>query len=272
MGNYLKRVTGLFAIIITLLVSCTKPADSEKKIQQSNFVYEDNVNGRIPPPNNVIESTNFFYNDNGTLNSATVYDDTSATANLLKQINIIYNTNSITVNTYLDTVGNVTYYVGFDSMKRVSTITLPDSSGLYLSYTNNKVSEIKLLPGVNKYGNFVYDANNNLIQYEFLAGSLTFIRSILRYNNEIVPREFDSRFLSKNIKFIYLGGLDLMQKIGLNYGTGSLNKLIERTDSIVTTGALYERYIFDYSNNSNGDIVKRNIKFSTDTLYYQFKY
>lgn len=123
-----------------IAVACSKPAAESPKIIQSNLVYEDNVNGRTPPPNNVIESVNFFYNENGRLISATVYDDTSTTAHLLKEIELTYLSDKIVVDSYLDTIGNVTYYVGFNDKLQVTTVTLPDSNGLYLNYFNDRIS------------------------------------------------------------------------------------------------------------------------------------
>ena len=265
---------GLWILICSILitVACTKPADESPKIIQSNLVYEDNVNGRTPPPNNVIESVNFFYNENGRLISATVYDDTTTTAHLLKEIDLTYLSDKIVVDSYLDTIGDVTYYIGFNEKKQVTTITLPDSGGLYISYLNDRISNIKILPGNDEYLNFIYDDNDNLLQYELKIGNQIAGRAVLEYDNQLVSSEFDSRFLTKEIKFIYLGGLDLMMKLGLNYGKVSKNRLIRRTEIIAATGDVNEQYNYGYTFNNNLEITKRNIRFSTDTLFYQFKY
>ncbi|HNY54913.1 MAG TPA: hypothetical protein PKI86_04765, partial [Chitinophagales bacterium] len=66
MMHRIQSQFGILAMALIFMISCSKPVVVEEKIKQSNFVYEDNVNGRIPPPNNVIESTNFYYNENGT--------------------------------------------------------------------------------------------------------------------------------------------------------------------------------------------------------------
>lgn len=271
MVNRIQHLIGILAIALFLIISCSKPEATDEKIIQSNLVFEDNVNGRIAG-NGVIESTNFFYNDNNTLNRATVYDDTIPNAHLLKELNLTYFSDKVVINTFLDTIGNVTYTVAFNSKKQVTSIALPDSSGLYLTYFDDRISNIKTLPSGDEYISFIYDSNDNLLQYELKSGGFVVGRAILEYDNDLVSEEFDSRFLTKDIKFIYLGGLDLMSKIGLNYGNSTKNKLIKRSDIIVQTGQVYEHYDYGYIRNSNNDIVKRNIRWSSDTLFYQFKY
>lgn len=268
----IQRLIGIWVFAFLLMISCSKPVVKEFKIKQSNHVYEDNVNGRTPPPNNVIESTNFFYDDDGLLNRATVYDDTSASAHLLKELNIAYFSDKVVINTFLDTVGNVVYTIAFNAKKQVLSVTLPDSSGLYLNYFNDRISSIKSLPSGDEYISFIYDDNDNLLQYDLKVSSFIVGRAVLEYNNDLVPKEFDSRFLTKEIRFIYLGGLDLISKLGLNYGKSTQNKLIKRTDVNLITGQVFEQYDYGYTQNVKGDITKRNILFSTDTLYYQLKY
>ena len=272
MLRFLKNTVCLFAGCSILLLSCTKPADGTREIIQSNLVYEDNVNGRVPPPDNVIESVNFYYNEDVKLIRATVYDDTGASAHLLKELNLTYFPDRIAVATYLDTIGDVLYTIRFNNKKQVTSVALVDSSGLYISYFNDRISNIKILPGDNEYVNFIYDDNDNLLQYELKINGFILGRAVLEYDNEAVPEEFDSKFLTKEIKFIYIGGLDLMSKLGLNLGKSSKNKLIRRSDISAQTGQVVELYHYGYIRNSTGDITKRNIRFSTDTLFYQFKY
>lgn len=272
MTKYLQQCIVFLIGMCFLATSCTKPTENEPKITQSNLVYEDNVNGRIPPPNNVIESTNFYYDEDGNLFRATVYDDTSATAHLLKEISMTYASDKVTVTSYLDTLGSVVYYIGFNNKKQVTYITLPDSSGLYVNYLNDRISSIRMHPSGNEYINFNYDDNDNLTEYETKIGDSIVMRSVLEYNSDLVSSEFDSRFLVRGIKFIYIGGLDLMQKLGLNLGKSPKNKLIRRNDILSNGNVIFEHYDYGYTQNSNQDIVKRNIMWSTDTLYYQFKY
>lgn len=272
--NLKNRFCYAFLAII-LTYSCQKnPVNKvkENQIKQSNHLIEDNVNGKTPPPNNVIESTNFFYNKAGTLDSATVYNDTTPTARLLKKINLIYFNNKVVANTYLDSLGFVKYTLDYNDKKQVTSVRLEDSSGLYITYFNDRISNIKILPGGDEYIGFIYDDADNLLQYSFKHGNQILLRIFLEYDNSIVTNDFDSRFLSKEIKFIYIGGLNLTAKLGLNYGKTQQNKLIRRTEVLASSGQIYQIYEYGYTQNRKGDIIKRNIMFSTDTLYYQFKY
>ena len=82
------HILAFASILIWIQISCTKNNSTKKSIQQSIKVIEDNVNGRVPPPDNIEEVTNFFYNENGLLSSATIYSDTTVTSDLLKEIEV----------------------------------------------------------------------------------------------------------------------------------------------------------------------------------------
>lgn len=274
--SILKNKKNTLITIILLFTAlafnhCNKP-ESVSKIKQSNFVYEDNVNGRIPPPNNVIESTNFYYNDNNLLERATVYDDTTSNAHLIKELNISYASDRVIINTYLDTVGNIIYHITYNDKKQVTSVTLGDTAGLHFSYFDDKVSEIIDDGADLVFVNFRYDNNDNLLQYELKRNNFIIGRAVLEYSNELLPSEFDSKFLNKDVRYIYIGGLDLISKLGLNLGKNTQNKLIRRTEIELPSNQIFETYNFGYTHNSKGDVVKRDVKFSTDTLYYQFKY
>lgn len=263
----------LLIILVLFFVSfCKKPTATVDKIQQSNFVYEDNVNGRTPPPDNIIESTNFYYNDNNLLERATVYTDTTPTAHLIKELNIVYANDKVIINAYLDTVGNITYNIAFNIKNQVTSITVDDSIGLYFTYFDDKISNIIDNGNNVELINFRYDNNDNLLQYELKINNYIIGKAVLEYSNEILPAEFDSKFLTKDVRYIYLGGLDLFAKLGLNTGKSTQNKLIRRTEIALPSNEIFETYNYGYTFNSKGDVVKRDVKFSTDTLYYQFKY
>lgn len=272
MATFQYRFYGIFFILF-LMAACSKPGvNTEEQIKQADFVYEDNVNGRVPPPDNIIESTQFYYNSDGTLNRATVYDDTTLTAHLLKELNITYLSDKVIIQTYLDTIGNVTYTAAFNAKKQITSLTLADSSGLYISYFNDRISSIRTLPSGDEYLSFIYDNNDNLLQYDLNIGGFLVGRAILEYDNELIHNDFDSRFFTKDIKFIYLGGLDLITKLGLNYGKSTQNKLVKRTEINLLSSSVTETYRYNYTQNSKGDINRRNVQFSSDTLYYRFKY
>lgn len=260
------------SILIWIQISCTKNNSTKKSIQQSIKVIEDNVNGRVPPPDNIEEVTNFFYNENGLLSSATIYSDTTVTSDLLKEIEVTYLEDHVVVNTFLDTVGISNYKIYFNDKKQVTSIEFSSTNGLHISYFNDRISNIKVIPGTGEYINFLYDENDNLLQYESMNDSAIFMKTILQYNNDLVHAEFDSRFLSKEIKFLYIGGLDLLGKLGLNAGLYSKNKLIKRTEIQIPSGQIYEMYDYGYTHDIESLITKRNVRWSTDTLFYRFKY
>ncbi|MCB0507234.1 MAG: hypothetical protein R2739_01920 [Chitinophagales bacterium] len=262
----------LFASIILLcFISCLKPTE-DKLIRQSNFVREDQTNGRIAGNSNIIESTNFYYNKDGNVERITVYSDTTPQAILLKELNMTYLNNRVLIRAYLDTIGTINYVVNFNDKKQVTSVLLPDSSGLFISYFDDKISSVYDSPNQIDYINFMYDSNNNLLQYERKENNAISGKAILEYSNEPINAEFDSKFLSKEIKFIYVGGLDFLTKLGLNTGLSAQNKLIKRTEIILPSYQIYETYDYGYTYNSDGKVIKRNIRWSTDTLFYQFKY
>ncbi|HPW87335.1 MAG TPA: hypothetical protein PLU78_09060, partial [Chitinophagales bacterium] len=92
------------------------------------------------------------------------------------------------------------------------------------------------------------------------------------YSDREISEELDTRFFSKDIKFIYLGGLNLVYKIGLNFGTNNKNTLIKRTEINVIENKINAYYEFTYTYNNNGEIIKRAMLWDTDTLFYQFRY
>ena len=104
--------------ILLLVGGCKKSTPANKQnhfIKQTNHVHEDNVNGRTPPPNNVIESTNFYYNEDGTLQQATVYSDTTTSSTLLKKIDF-------------------KFYIAFGALLTINMATIKCFNLVILSY------------------------------------------------------------------------------------------------------------------------------------------
>lgn len=278
-----KYLIVLLALIF--IISCNtediSPEKAARKIVQSNLVHEDNVNGRISAGGNIIESNNFIYNTNGLLKSVTVYDDTAFGANLIKQVEFVYYPEKIrafTFNVY-DTVNtNFVYDIYFNMQKQVFKLTDTLGNGLQITYVNDKITHIKDSNSVTilDYQNLQYDGNN-LTQYEVGAnGAAPFARATLEYGTKTIVSELDTRFFSKDIKFIYIGGLNLINKLGLNFGISNSNELKKRTETNLVTGQIVDTYLFRYEYNANNsaEIIKRSISrtSSPDTLYYQFKY
>jgi hypothetical protein len=273
----LSLIVGLLSITLVLLFGCTESlsTSSLRRIKQSNKVFEDNVNGRKSQISPIEESTNFFYNTQGLLSSVTVYDDTSINATLLKSITFEYASDKITAYTYYNIDGPRTLYFYFDNNKKLTALTDSLGRGLYLSYNGNQLTRIRDSSEINILDliNFTYDTNNNLLSYELSVDNGPVIgRAILEYSDREISEELDTRFFSKDIKFIYLGGLNLVYKIGLNFGTNNKNTLIKRTEINVIENKINAYYEFTYTYNNNGEIIKRAMLWDTDTLFYQFRY
>lgn len=273
----LSLVVGLLSISLLLLFGCTEnlSTSSLRRIKQSNKVFEDNVNGRKSQMSPIEESTNFFYNTQGLLSSVTVYDDTSINATLLKSITFEYASDKITAHTYYNIDGPRTLYFYFDNNKKLTTLTDSLGRGLYLSYNGNQLTRIRdsSTAIILDFINFTYDTNNNLLSYELSVDNGPVIgRAILEYSDREISEELDTRFFSKDIKFIYLGGLNLVSKIGLNFGTNNKNTLIKRTEINLIENKINAYYEFTYTYNNNGEIIKRAMLWDTDTLFYQFRY
>ncbi len=273
----LSLIVGLLSITLVLLFGCTESlsTSSLRRIKQSNKVFEDNVNGRKSQISPIEESTNFFYNTQGLLSSVTVYDDTSINATLLKSITFEYASDKITAHTYYNIDGPRTLYFYFDNNKKLTALTDSLGRGLYLSYNGNQLTRIRDSSEINILDliNFTYDTNNNLLSYELSVDNGPVIgRAILEYSDREISEELDTRFFSKDIKFIYLGGLNLVYKIGLNFGTNNKNTLIKRTEINVIENKINAYYEFTYTYNNNGEIIKRAMLWDTDTLFYQFRY
>lgn len=258
----------------SLLASCLNdPAEPQRRIRQANLVYEDNVNGRVL--GNVLESTNFYYNPDGSLGRVSVYDDTTVSATLLKDFTIAYQTDKVVLNTYYIVDGYRVLHFYFNDKKQITRLVDTLGNGLRFQYLNDRIQSFydSSALGILRYTNFVYDANNNLLQYEVAVNNdPAFGRAVLEYSSNPISDELDTRFFNKDIKFIYIGGLNLVSKLGLNFGLSSSNTLIKRTEMILPDETITEIYEFGYIYNNNQEIIKRNMRWTTDTLFYQFKY
>ncbi|MBK8350775.1 MAG: hypothetical protein IPL21_03510 [Saprospirales bacterium] len=88
--------------------------------------------------------------------------------------------------------------------------------------------------------------------------------------------EFDIKLYSSEVRFIYIAGLNIINKVGLNFGTGNSNVLLKRIETALPSNALFNEYTFDYEfdRNNTNEIIKRSISNirSSDTLFYQYKY
>ena len=279
-------------VIITLIlfISCNPeivdPPSAERRIVQSNFVHEDNINGRIINPNinldsNIIKNYRFVYNSNGTLNSVSVFDDSSNAAILQKEVKFVYYSDKVRWFTFnaADTTKERVFDAFYNSKKQVTRIADSARIGFDILYTNDKISFIGDTSNTypfDNYINFVYDGDN-LMQYEVSTASGTvFGKAVFEYGQKQVTSEFDIKLYSSTINFLYLAGLNIVKKAGLNFGTSNSNILLKRTEFELPVNSVYDTYTFDYEfdNKRKNEIIKRSISNtrSTDTLFYQYKY
>ena len=251
-----------------------------RKIRQSVKIHDDNVNGmdmRIQI-NRIVEATNFFYNTEGLLDSLNVMDDTLPDAHLIKSIKLTYYPSRIRASIYDDSTG--TFYVDFryNNNRQLTSImdTLGIGFGLFVTYTDNKIDKIKsVLDSTFTLTNFVYDANNNLIQYiigDYRNQPNTRVVYQYDYSRQI-PQYMDIRFASAGIKYIYAGGINVISLMGMNYGLGNTHRILKRDESNLQTGRDGLRYLFEYGLNNNEEIVNRKITVSdTIEVFYEYRF
>lgn len=271
-------------IISFLIVSCfvlfscsridnTKPENI--KIRQSNWVVEDEVNGRLSSNGNIIESTNFYYNNDGTLNRLTVYDDTTYDATLIKDVFFDYTPTKVIVRGYHINDGYFRVDFAFNANKQIVSILDTNGFGLRCYYSPINLIDSFTLITETSYAvsfQFQYDINNNLIKYDIAqANHIPLGRIYMEYGTENLDTEFDLKFYSSGIKVIYTGGVNIIPLLGLNIGITNTNNLICRNEINLLNSDTVNTYKYGYLFENN-KLTKRNIQNNTDTLFYQFKY
>lgn len=195
-------------------------------------------------------------------------------ATIIKTIKFNYYADKIVLQGYIQNSGSGFLEFQFNTKKQITKIIDSTNSGLYFTYLNDKIFEIKdtSISGIKYITNFIYDVENNLTHYEFKINDQIFANIDLEYNITLMPEELDTRFFNKDIKIIYIGGLNLVTKLGLNFGIGNRNTLIKRTETLAQTGQIFDIYLFKYEYNLNNEIIKRSMEFNEDTLYYRYNY
>lgn len=273
----------LLIIISFALCSCgsnviKKPV--ERNIRQSLKIHDDNVNGvdvRIQA-NKIAEITNFFYNADGLLDSLNVMSDSFPSARLIKSMKLSYYPNKIRGKIYDDSTG--TFYVDFrfNSSKQLTAIidTLGIGFGTFITYSSNKIVKIQsVLDSISTLSNFVYDGDDNLIQYvisDYHNRPLTRVSYAYDYNRYI-PQYMDIRFASAGIQYIYSGGVNIIALMGLNYGLGNTHRIFRRDEYNLQTSRDGFSYLFEYGVNNNDEIINRKITLNdTIDVYYEYRY
>lgn len=294
MKNYfLKCGWYLFALIG--IIGCNPdivdPPVTERKIVALNYVHEDNINGRIINPTidldtNIIANYRFVYNSNGTLNSISVFDDSSNFAILQKEVKFVYYPDRVRWYTFnaADTLRERVYDAFFNSKKQITRIADTANNGFNFYYLNDKLVTIEdTTPNTTflRIKNFVYQ-NNNLVKYDvFLPNGTQIGYAEMEYSRKQTTAEFDMLLYSDAVIFLYIADLNILSKTGLNYGIGNTNLLLKKQEFLLpTTQTPITTYTFDYEYDRKypTDIIKRSIAKTVtgiaqpDTLFYQYKY
>jgi hypothetical protein len=213
--------------------SCSKSASSPedeqsnlRRIKKSNKIIIDNAN-RVDREHadRIIESISYFYNDDDLLIQLNFYADTVAGTPLQAAWDVEYYNNIATLSSV--TNSNVGLQFIHDNQKRVlvvkSIINGLDSIKFYYG-DSNQISEIKIIDifGQSKHHfDFIYDENNNLLAYKTIDrnnANLVSRVALSYYPDYKIRNEFDSRFYREETRLYYLGGLNLIYMLGLNYG------------------------------------------------------
>lgn len=289
MKKYIKFILATFVCTMLIFSSCSKSASSPKddqnnlrRIKKSNKIIIDNAN-RVDRENadRIIESITYFYNDDDLLIQLNFYADTAAGTPLQAAWDVEYYNNIAT----LSSVTNSSVGLQFihDNQKRVlvvkSIINGLDSIKFYYG-DSNQISEIKIIDifGQSKHHfDFIYDENNNLLAYKTIDrnnGNLVSRVALSYYPDYKIRNEFDSRFYREETRLYYLGGLNLIYMLGLNYGETTKNALKERIEYMpnLTGDTTTRTNQYTYTFNSENEIIYRKMTGSSDTLYYNFEY
>lgn len=284
MNNQMKLFY-LICIFVFGLNSCTNNPTTDpviKRIKQSFKIHDDNVNNvDLRKLNNVSirEAANFYYNADGTLDSLNVYSDSTPSATLLKSIKFNYLTDRVRARIFFaPNDRNVGDFV-FNSKKQVTKIVDTsglDLFGLFFSYTSDKITNIRIsvLGTSTNITNFVYDGNNNLLQY-ILPDSVGVLHKIaFTYDlSKPIPSDLDIRFASAGVQFLYAGGVNVISLLGLNTGVGNTHRILDRTETTVVGGQQDNKYIYEYSTNSLDEITNRKITVNdTVDVFYEYRY
>lgn len=278
MKKYFSKTILYFFIIIGVIGCTTNPTNNPvyRKIKQSIKRHEDNVNVKDLRINAIRlkEAASFFYNTDGLLDSLVVMSDTTSSAIILKSIKLIYQSDLVRARLFSTSSGASTANIYYNTNKQVTKIIFEPiilNFGFILSYSNNKLSRLQSSPDLKDiYKNFVYDGNNNLIQLISVNNDIL-TKVNFTYHTQTIPQDFDIKLASIGFQYLYAGGVNVLSLLGLNTGIANTNRIFTRTETDFNTGNKTIDYIFNYSENSNNEIIGRNITVN-DTIDVEYDY
>ena len=83
----------------------------------------------------------------------------------------------------------------------------------------------------------------------------------------------DIRYASVGFQFLYLGGVNIIDMLGLNTGLGNTHQMLTRTDTRVSDNQVLAKYNFDYTINADNKYIGRTITYNdTIQVFYDYNY
>lgn len=253
-----------------------------KKIKTSIKIHDDNVNGvYFRKKNTIQEAVRFYYNENELLDSLVVLSDTSRNAIILRAAKFYYLPEENRVNTdfYIGQDIRINMDFKYDQDKKVLSISSKDyqrETGVFYIYDGNSLSHMKFdIVKVAIMTNFKYDQFNNLTRFEAYSQVEDYFKVDIEYDltKEVSPT-FDIKFNSVDIQFLYEGGVNIIDLMGLNIGVGNTHLITKRTESyLYDNGLSRNNYKYQYSFDAWGRMTDRVILLNEDTeIYFQYQY
>lgn len=252
------------------------------KIRQSIKIHDDNVNGvYLRQINRIQEAVYFFYNEDNLLDSLAVFSDTAQDATLKRTMKLHYlpAENKIAAYLYDEHQGNFKMFITYDNNKKVLAISNPDylkEMGIFYIYEGEKLVHKKYDFGAVAIATKMnYDEYYNLTDYELYPQVEKYIKVNLEYDyNSPVNSDFDIRFNSKEIIFIYEGGVNVLSLMGLNTGLGNRHFIKKRTETrLEDTTSVRNQYLFEYQKDNYGRLINRKIIINDeDEIFFEYNY
>lgn len=253
-----------------------------KKIKTSIKIHDDNVNGVYFKKRNTIqEAVRFFYNQDELLDSLVVLSDTSRNAKILRTAKFQYipQENRIYTKFYHNENGYFKMNFIYDEDKKVLAISNKEfhkETGVFYIYDGNRLSHQKYDFGkVAIMTNFKYDAFNNLTKFETYSQIEDYFKVDIEYDlsREVSPT-FDIKFNSVDIQFLYEGGVNIIDLLGLHIGEGNTHLITKRSENyLYDNGKSRNTYEYQYQFDSWGRMTDRVILLNKDTeIYFKYQY
>lgn len=281
----LRPLAHIILILMLIFTGCTKGGsyiepEAEARIKKSVFSHDDNANGSHLKKQGIEirEVTNFYYNESDLLDSFHLFYD-SLQVNLARSLKVTYTDSNVYFLEEYDrgkTLINEYHFNDKKQLTKIRNVFNPDlTKGIFISYFNDRISNIKLvLNETIELSNFLYDSKNNLLQYTLKNenGIIYLIQYTYDIDNSI-PKQLDIKFGVVDLLHWYAGGVNVMNLIGLNLGLGNTNRILERIEKIQSTDEILRSYKFSYSENSQKQMVGRDIILNdTISVFYQYYY